>query len=144
MGKKVYRIGIGIFSIILILFLFGCGGDTKQPKTKPAQEDTTLKAVKEDLQDIVKKFESYSFEKRGKALAEAKKSVEIFEKRIDSIEAKWDSTQIEKTEKAQEKWKNLLTKLKKHHKQLNNKLDSLETSSAEARHIMREGLGTSI
>lgn len=143
MSKHFFKTVSRILSIILIIFVFGCGGDNKS-SDKGATEKTTLKDVKKEIMDVIIKLKGFSFEQKEKAVAEAKGTVKTLDARIDSMQAKLNAITDEKVKGTKEQLQERIDDLKKQREQLNNKIDSLASSSADAWDDIKNGVSKSL
>lgn len=143
MSKHFFKTVSRMLSIILIIFVFGCGGDNKS-SDKGATEKTTLKDVKKELMDVISVLKGFSFEQKEKAVAEAKETVKTLDARIDSMQAELNAITDEKVKGTKEQLQERIDDLKKQKDQLNSKIDSLASSSADAWDDIKNGVSKSM
>ncbi|NOY73354.1 MAG: hypothetical protein GXP14_13470 [Gammaproteobacteria bacterium] len=94
-------------------------------------EQTTIKDVNKEVQDVIRALKTFSLGQRDKAIEESKAALDKIDQRIDVLESDIDNSWGEMSEATQKKTRATLKVLRKQRTQLAEWYGGLKSSSAD-------------
>ena len=130
--QKIFRSAMMVAVIAVFGILSGCSSESPT-------EQTTMKEVKQEMQDVIQVLKGYSIDQRDEAVKETKAALDKVDNHIDALQTRIDNNWDKMNETAQEKAKATLKALLKQRAQLAEWQDSLKSSSAAAWEDIKKG-----
>ena len=125
-------------SAMLVITLTGCT-DSSAAKKAISEDNTSIKEVKQETQDLVKALGAYTAGQRDKAVQKAKTALNNMDKRIDVLEKRIDDNWDQMNKAAREKARTNLKTLRKQRTEAAEWYGSLKASSAGAWEHTKKG-----
>ncbi len=101
--------------------------------------ETSIEKVKQETQDFLKTLSAYTIDQREEAVRRAKESLDILDKRIDVLEARFDESWDKMDMAAREKARASLKELHKQRTLVAEWYGSLKSSTGDAWVHMKKG-----
>jgi len=137
--QKIFRSAMMIAAIAMFGISSGCSPESSNDQTITSTDQTTMKEVKQEMQDVIQVIKAYSIDQRDKAVKEIKAALDKLDNRIDALETRIDNKWDKMDETAREKAQATLKALRKQRTQLAEWYDSLKSSSADAWEDIKKG-----
>jgi hypothetical protein len=102
-------------------------------------DNTTIKAVQQEAQDLIEALKDYSADQRDAAIQRSKTALDILDRRIDALETKIADDWDQMGSAAREKTRESLKILRKKRNDVAEKYGSLKASSTSAWEEMKQG-----
>lgn len=106
---------------------------------KSHEENTTVKSVQQEAQDLIEALKGYTADQRDAAIQRSKRALDILDTRIDELETKIADDWDQMSSAAREKTRESLKTLRKKRNDVAEKYGSLKASSTSAWEEMKQG-----
>ena len=106
---------------------------------KSHEDNTTVKAVQQEAQDLIEALKGYTADQRDAAIQRSKRALEILDTRIDELEIKIADDWDQMSSAGREKTRESLKTLRKKRNDVAEKYGSLKASSTSAWEEMKKG-----
>lgn len=127
-----------MFIALLGITLIGVT-DSSADKKVVSEDNTSVKEVKKETQDLIQALDNYTAEQRDEALERIKTALDELDKRIDTLETHVDNNWDQMNKAAREKSRANLKELRKQRTKVFEVYSRLKTSSADAWEDVKKG-----
>ena len=105
-------------------------------------DETSIKQVKQETQDLIEALKAYSADQRDEAIHKSKAALDDLDKRIDALETRIDNNRDKMNKAAREEARSSLKSLRQQRVQLAEWYGGMKSSSSEAWEHMKKGFSS--
>lgn len=128
-----------IFNWIIMIAAMATFGISSVCFAETSTDKTSIKEVKQEVQDAIQALKEYSADQRDEAIKETKTALNRLDNRIDALETRIDDNWDRTNEAVREKARATLKSLRRQRTRLAEWYGSLKSSSAAAWEEMKKG-----
>ncbi|MFO7911008.1 MAG: hypothetical protein R6V15_02485 [Desulfotignum sp.] len=129
--KKISAVCMWVVIAVMFTTVPGVAGES--------EDKTSIKAVKQEAQDLMEALKSYSADQRDEAVQQAGKTLDKLDKRIDALETDIKDNWEQMSRAARKQTRENLQALREQRNQVAEWYGSMKTSSADAWEEIKKG-----